>query len=54
MKHMSEKIYLQLNAPTEEDFRSSAQRITDALESDYGRVYVPERGGLAPLGLHSH
>ena len=41
MKHMSEKIYLQLNAPTEEDFRSSAQRITDALQPDYGQVYIP-------------
>ena len=41
MKHMSEKIYLQLNGPTEEDFRSSAQRITDALQADYGQVRVP-------------
>ena len=41
MKHMSEKIYLQLQVPTEEDFRSSAQRITDALQQDYGQVRVP-------------
>lgn len=38
---MSEKIYLILDAPTEEDFRSSAQRITDALEAQYGPVRVP-------------
>lgn len=38
---MSEKIYLILNAPTEEDFRSSAQRIADALKETYGRVTIP-------------
>jgi len=41
MKRMSEKVYLQLPAPTEEDFRSSAQRITDALAAQYGKVRVP-------------
>ena len=41
MKKMSEKKYLELAAPTEEDFRSSAQRITDALQADYGVVAVP-------------
>ena len=41
MKRMSEKIYLQLPAPTEEDFRSSARRIGDALEKAYGKVRVP-------------
>lgn len=41
MKMMSEKIYLQLEAPTEEDFRSSAQRIQDGLEEKFGLVSVP-------------
>jgi len=41
MKKMSEKIYLQLEAPTEEDFRSSAQRITDGLKTQFGPVSVP-------------
>ena len=41
MKKMSEKIYLQLQAPTEEDFRSSAQRIRDSLKENYGLVSVP-------------
>ena len=43
MNTMSEKVYFQLAAPTEEDFRSSAQRITDALLPDYGVVTVPVR-----------
>ena len=38
---MSEKVYLCLPAPTEEDFRSSAQRITDELRKTYGQVRVP-------------
>ena len=38
---MSEKVYLQLTPPTEEDFRSSARRITDALEDRFGQVRVP-------------
>ena len=41
MKKMSEKRYLELAAPTEEDFRSSAQRITDALQDEFGTVAVP-------------
>ena len=41
MKMMSEKIYLQLEAPTEEDFRSSAQRIQDGLKEKFGLVSVP-------------
>lgn len=41
MKKMSEKVYLQLPAPTEEDFRSSARRITDELRENYGTVSVP-------------
>ena len=41
MKKMSEKIYLQLIPPTEEDFRSSAQRITDALQKQFGQVRIP-------------
>ena len=41
MMKMSEKIFLQLQAPTEEDFRSSSRRITDALQPDYGQVRVP-------------
>lgn len=41
MKKMSEKIYLQLAAPTEEDFRSSARRITDGLQAQFGDVAVP-------------
>ena len=41
MKKMSEKVYLQLPAPTEEDFRSSARRITDELRETYGTVSVP-------------
>ena len=43
MERMSVKVYLQLNAPTEEDFRSSAQRIGDALQENYGDVGVPVR-----------
>lgn len=41
MMKMSEKRYLVLEPPTEEDFRSSAQRITDALQESYGTVAVP-------------
>lgn len=41
MKKMSEKRYLELVPPTEEDFRSSARRITDALQEGYGPVAVP-------------
>ena len=41
MKAMSVKKYLQLEPPTEEDFRSSARRITDALQEAYGLVTVP-------------
>lgn len=41
MKSMSAKRYLCLTPPTEEDFRSSAQRITDSLREDYGAVTVP-------------
>lgn len=43
MDRMSEKIYLQLPAPTEEDSRSSAQRITDALDARFGQVRIPLR-----------
>ena len=38
---MSEKVYLQLPAPTEEDFRSSAQRIKEGLQQTHGQVRVP-------------
>lgn len=38
---MSEKVYLCLPVPTEEDFRSSARRITDELREKYGEVRVP-------------
>jgi len=38
---MSEKVYLQLDAPTEEDFRSSDRRIADALKETYGEVKIP-------------
>lgn len=38
---MCEQVYLQLPAPTEEDFRSSAQRIKDGLQDAYGQVRVP-------------
>lgn len=38
---MCEKVYLCLPAPTEEDFRSSARRITDELQETYGQVRVP-------------
>ena len=41
MKKMSEKLFLRLEPPTEEDFRSSAQRITDALKDSHGPVRVP-------------
>ena len=41
MKSMSVKKYLQLDPPTEEDFRSSTQRITDSLREEYGKVAVP-------------
>ena len=43
MKRMSEKVYLQLKAPTEEDFRSSARRIADGLKEKYGQVAIPVR-----------
>ena len=43
MNGMSEKVYLQLDKPTEEDFRSSAQRIEDALQATYGKVQIPVR-----------
>ena len=43
MSKMSEKVYLQLPAPTEEDSRSSAQRIWDALYQKYGDVQIPLR-----------
>ena len=41
MEKMSEKRYLELMTPTEEDFRSSAQRITDGLQAEFGSVAVP-------------
>ena len=41
MKRMSEKVYLHLAPPTEEDARSSAQRIGDALKEKYGQVAIP-------------
>ncbi len=41
MERMCEKIYLQLSTPTEEDFRSSAQRIADALQGQFGIVDIP-------------
>ena len=41
MEKMSEKRYLELVPPTEEDFRSSAQRITDGLQAEFGPVAVP-------------
>ena len=43
MEKMSEKIYLQLDPPAEEDFRSSARRITDGLQEAYGSVRIPVR-----------
>ena len=43
MKRMSEKVFLQLQPPTEEDFRSGAQRITDALKEKFGKVRIPVR-----------
>ena len=43
MEKMSEKRFLELMPPTEEDFRSSAQRITDALQAEFGQVAVPVR-----------
>jgi len=41
MERMCEKVYLQLTPPTEEDFRSSARRIGDALQEKYGAVGIP-------------
>ena len=38
---MCEKVFLRLPVPTEEDFRSSAQRIKDGLKEAYGQVRVP-------------
>lgn len=38
---MSEKVYLQMTPPTEEDFRSSAQRIADGLKDRFGQVRIP-------------
>ena len=43
MNKLSEKVYLQLVQPTEEDFRSSAQRIQDALFQRFGQVQIPVR-----------
>ena len=43
MKPMSVKKYIQLQPPTEEDFRSSDRRIQDALHGAYGNVAVPVR-----------
>ena len=36
MERMCEKVYLQLTPPTDEDFRSSARRMGDALQEKYG------------------
>lgn len=41
MNAMSEKVYLLLQPPTEEDSRSSAQRIKDALLDRFGEITVP-------------
>ena len=41
MEKMSEKVYMQLAAPTEEHFRSSARRIADSLKAQYGDVGIP-------------
>lgn len=41
MERMCEKVYLQLTPPTEEDFRSSARRMGDALQEKYGAVGIP-------------
>ena len=43
MKAMSEKVYLVLQPPTEEDSRSSAQRLKDALADRFGAVEIPVR-----------
>ena len=41
MKKMSHKLFLQLQPPTEEDDRSSARRIRDALPAEFGQVNMP-------------
>ena len=38
MEGLSQKIYLELEEPTEEDNRSSWERIQDALREKFGRV----------------
>ena len=43
MNAMSEKVYLVLQPPGEEDSRSSAQRIRDALQERFGQVQIPVR-----------
>lgn len=43
MNTMSEKVYLVLQPPGEEDSRSSAQRIRDALQERFGQVQIPVR-----------
>ena len=43
MKAMSEKVYLVLQPPTEEDSRSSAKRILDGLKDRFGKVQIPVR-----------
>ena len=43
MDQLSEKVYVQLPQPTEEDFRSSAQRIRDGLKPQYPEVSIPVR-----------
>ena len=43
MEAMSEKVYLVLQPPSEEDSRSSAQRILDGLKDRFGDVQIPVR-----------
>ena len=43
MEAMSEKVYLALQPPSEEDSRSSAQRILDGLKDRFADVQIPVR-----------
>ena len=41
MESLSEKIYIELEPPTEEDARSDQRRLLDGLKERYGEVELP-------------
>ena len=51
MKPLSEKRYLVLDMPTEEDARSDQRRLLDTLAPEFGSVEIPLRsfGGCIPF-----